>query len=56
MTGPSRLPAGWHARTPQLWVSTTDERVVEDDAPEPEPPPNRAARRAAARALKRNRR
>lgn len=56
MTGPSRVPAGWHARTPRVQVITTVEQVVEDDAPAPEPQPNRAARRAAARALKRNRR
>lgn len=56
MTGPSRLPAGWHARTPLLRVTATDERVVEDDAPDPEPLPSRAARRAAARALRKGNR
>lgn len=52
MTGPSRLPHGWHAREPRLQATNTAEVVVEDDAPDPEPPPNRAARRAAARALR----
>lgn len=51
MTGPSRLPAGWHATTPRLRAVTT-ERVVADDAPDPAPPTNRAERRIAARALR----
>ncbi|EFE74546.1 hypothetical protein P376_5547 [Streptomyces sp. HCCB10043] len=52
MTGPSRLPHGWHAREPRAQAVTTGEAVIEDDAPDPEPLPNRAARRAAARALR----
>ncbi|MFI5809012.1 hypothetical protein [Streptomyces sp. NPDC051561] len=52
MTGPRRLPSGWHAREQLVQVVVTDEQLVEDDAPDPEPPPNRAERRAAARALK----
>lgn len=52
MTGPSKLPAGWHARSPLYQALTTDERVVEDDAPDPVEP-NRAARRTAARAMRR---
>ncbi|WP_239119833.1 hypothetical protein [Streptomyces cyaneofuscatus] len=51
MTGPTRLPHGYHARDPRvIIISTTDEHVVLDDEPEPAPRPNRAARRAAARA------
>lgn len=53
MTGPSRLPAGWHATTPRQRAVTT-ERVVADDAPDPASPANRAQRRAAARALRRS--
>ncbi|MER5675800.1 hypothetical protein ABT081_02530 [Streptomyces sp. NPDC002238] len=53
MTGPSRLPHGWHAREPRTQVTAPTEQIVADDAPDPEPPPNRAARRAAARALRR---
>jgi hypothetical protein len=52
MTGPSRLPHGWHAREPRVQVTTTTEQIVADDAPDPEPPRNRAERRAAARALR----
>ena len=55
MTGPSRLPHGYHAREPRVIViSTTDEHVVLDDEPVPAPRPNRAARRAAARARKKH--
>ncbi|MFW3473627.1 hypothetical protein ACN24M_20395 [Streptomyces microflavus] len=54
MTGPSRLPHGYHARNPHLIVvSTTDEHVVLNDEPTPAPRPNRATRRAAARARRR---
>ncbi|RPK76379.1 hypothetical protein EES45_23085 [Streptomyces sp. ADI97-07] len=52
MTGPSRLPHGWHAREPRVQVTTTTEQIVTDHAPDPAPLPNRAARRAAARALR----
>lgn len=52
MTGPSRLPHGWHGREPRAQQTTNGEQLVADDAPDPEPQPNRAARRAAARALR----
>ncbi|MFF9690260.1 hypothetical protein [Streptomyces sp. NPDC014623] len=52
MTGPSRLPHGWHAREPRVQATSTGEQIVADDAPDPAPPPNRAARRATARALR----
>lgn len=54
MTGPSRLPHGWHGRGPRAQVGPPGEVVVEDDAPDPAPLPNRAARRAAARALRKD--
>nr|WP_202435737.1 hypothetical protein [Streptomyces sp. SID7834] len=54
MTGPSRLPHGWHARDPRVQVITNGERVVADDSPDPEPLQSRAARRAAARALRKD--
>lgn len=53
MTGPSRLPHGWHAREPRVQAVTNGEQIVADDAPAAEPTLNRAARRAAARALRR---
>lgn len=54
MTGPSRLPHGWHGRDPRAQVGPPREVVVEDDAPDPAPLPNRAARRAAARTLRKD--
>ncbi|MFD0078200.1 hypothetical protein ACFVIY_37865 [Streptomyces sp. NPDC127166] len=61
MTGPSSNPRGEHTPRPGVtWmatVGTTGEQLVDDDAPDPEPPTGRAARRAAAREIrKRNRR
>ncbi|EST22802.1 hypothetical protein [Streptomyces niveus] len=59
MTGPSSAPRGERAGTrgaQWLVISTTDERVVEDDSPDPARLPNREARRAAARALRKGRR
>lgn len=59
MTGPSSNPRGERAGTPGTrWqvISTTDEQLVDDDAPDPAPPPNRAARRAVRRALKKGNR
>jgi hypothetical protein len=56
MTGPSRLPHGWHAREPRAQVLGTVEQVVDDDAPDPAPARNRSDRRAAARALKKGKR
>ncbi|MEU9198870.1 hypothetical protein [Streptomyces sp. NPDC048332] len=50
MTGPRRLPHGWHDPGPRVQVIYTGEQVIADDAPDPEPLPNRAARRAARRA------
>lgn len=61
MTGPSSSPRGEPAPRPGVtWTTAivaTGEQLVDDDAPDPEPLPSRAARRAAARELrKRNRR
>lgn len=50
MTGPRRLPHGWHDSGPRIQAINTGEQVVPDDAPDPDPLPNRAARRAARRA------
>lgn len=55
MTGPTRLPHGWHGREPRVHAPSNGERVVDDDAPDPEPPPNRERRRAAARTLRKKR-
>lgn len=56
MTGPRRLPAGWHAAPPELRATDPVERVVDDDAPDPAPALNRADRRRLARALKKGNR
>lgn len=53
MTGPRRLPNGWHAAGPRVQATSTGEHHIDDDAPDPDPLPNRAARRAAQRALRR---
>lgn len=47
MTGPRRLPPGWHAAGTRIQVVSTGEHVIPDDAPDPKP--NRATRRAARR-------
>ncbi|MGC4946204.1 hypothetical protein ACLQ2N_08355 [Streptomyces sp. DT224] len=52
MTGPRRLPPGWHDPGPANQAPSLGEQYVDDDAPDPAPPPNRAARRAYARTLK----
>lgn len=52
MTGPSRLPHGWHGREPRTQAPLTGEQLVADDAPDPEPARNREERRAVARALR----
>ncbi|WP_432247685.1 hypothetical protein ACRAR1_06980 [Streptomyces sanyensis] len=54
MTGPRRLPTGWHATAPTARAEAGGERLVLDDEPQPGPGVrlNRAQRRAAARALR----
>lgn len=56
MTGPSRLPHGWHAREPRVQATTNGEQIVADDAPDPAPARNREERRAARRALRKGNR
>lgn len=53
MTGPRRLPYGWHAAGPRVQAASTGEQLIADNAPDPDPLPNRAARRAAQRAVRR---